>query len=1240
MRRFVSLFLSILLSRISHRANAAIELSALTAESPVIYSGTGAYYNKKYDICGLCDGDATGCQGCDRNPNSRLVLDACGRCGNPFGSSFLFNATCSSCRVDASNGNDWQSHGSGVIDDCGGCVDPTDQLFSRQGGQNYFTGGCIGCDGVANSANELDGCGVCSGMGCAPEDLLKRSWCCDCAGTPFGPHLINFCCECVNREPHWKALSGSIFNGPPASHAFAEHMWSTGQRMMRDVAGLVASFQLDLSNRTGTAPFARAEAIYQTHTEAKEHFTQGWRAMRDPLIADDNSSCYNDIYVASNVSNPRDICGVCHGDNSSCAGCVPTDTNRLGEPIPIDGLFLDDCIICGGSNLQIDECGVCFGDNRTCIGCDGIPNSGKLIDGCAGSSDFRFLSFIGEVGDVGSGCSEPAEFLEACDAGEGGCCGCDGVPNSGKTFDGCFECLDQKNSSNAHLVNASCSGCDGIAFSGELYDHCCICSGSGAYDHDCYNDVLVDKTASVPFDPYSMNYVAYFTPLGRRLFDECGECQGLGYNGSTCIGCDGVHGSGLVVDGCGVCGGDCSTCTALETGLPYDCISPGNGWTGMDKTCEFVRTQGPDKWINWSAFSNGTDGKGHKAITWYERVNHPGVPRFTDHAKGECRMFLEPPPPPGLQERREWVVKVYGKEEGPYSIHELESGSISVIDSTTGDKVNVPLLPTTLVSQLTSYTQKQTIHYGYTSQYQARVQGWKERSASRIVDSPGEPGVDNAVIVEGHVSELWNGGVFMPIALMPGMERIIYPYCTGSTWRGNMHRLHGKKLPGNSLGLITSENITDTDGLLDRAWNPLDEYIYDVSGDWIDQKCTCSREWQYDSQPIVPTCPKVWFPWEGQTGEGWPITHNKYANDTERFTIHQKRSWQGGSWRVSGGWWVQDYGGRNSAQQVSQAEPSLVLSRSGNGFGSDAMRGPVRLDAGGTHSLMTFSPVSDKSNANNRDLTRNRTCYSAARLSQAKSHTAGALWGDKRENVKAHWECSFGFILSEPTERCEDVYKVSRSFSEAVHTHMHRKCSLIGGDGFAFVIRDDKAESPSAADVGDHGPGIGYQGLRHSLAVEFDTWHNPENFEPFGHHIAVHTNGANPNDAHHDTQLGFSLNVPNITDGDVHIVRISFEPTASYDHIIAALESGNLKGSTQKLGHFVSDDLGILSIFVDEMDIPVLTVPLSMGTILRPNHSTAWIGFTSGTGEAWQAVDILSWNFSSFSREGSSESSY
>ena len=67
-----------------------------------------------------------------------------------------------------------------------------------------------------------------------------------------------------------------------------------------------------------------------------------------------------------------------------------------------------------------------------------------------------------------------------------------------------------------------------------------------------------------------------------------------------------------------------------------------------------------------------------------------------------------------------------------------------------------------------------------------------------------------------------------------------------------------------------------------------------------------------------------------------------------------------------------------------------------------------------------------------------------------------------------------------------------------------------------------------------------------------------------------------------------------------------------------------------ELVDFVKDNPALLSIFVDEMSIPVLTVPLSIETILRPNKSTAWIGFTTGTGEVWQAVDILSWNFSSY----------
>ena len=48
------------------------------------------------------------------------------------------------------------------------------------------------------------------------------------------------------------------------------------------------------------------------------------------------------------------------------------------------------------------------------------------------------------------------------------------------------------------------------------------------------------------------------------------------------------------------------------------------------------------------------------------------------------------------------------------------------------------------------------------------------------------------------------------------------------------------------------------------------------------------------------------------------------------------------------------------------------------------------------------------------------------------------------------------------------------------------------------------------------------------------------------------------------------------------------------------------------------------------MDVPALTVPLSIETVLRPGGSTAWVGFTGGTGESWQAVDLVSWNFTSY----------
>ena len=65
--------------------------------------------NLTTDLCGVCGGDNSICQGCDGVPNSHNQLDMCGVCG----------------------------------------------------GHNL----CVGCDGVVNSGKRLDTCGVCGGSG-------------------------------------------------------------------------------------------------------------------------------------------------------------------------------------------------------------------------------------------------------------------------------------------------------------------------------------------------------------------------------------------------------------------------------------------------------------------------------------------------------------------------------------------------------------------------------------------------------------------------------------------------------------------------------------------------------------------------------------------------------------------------------------------------------------------------------------------------------------------------------------------------------------------------------------------------------------------------------------------------------------------------------------------------------------------------------------------------------------------
>jgi uncharacterized repeat protein (TIGR01451 family) len=153
-----------------------------------------------------------------------------------------------------------------------------------------------------------------------------------------------------------------------------------------------------------------------------------------------------------------------------------------------------------------------------------------------------------------------------------------------------------------------------------------------------------------------------------------------------------------------------------------------------------------------------------------------------------------------------------------------------------------------------------------------------------------------------------------------------------------------------------------------------------------------------------------------------------------------------------------------------------------------------------------------------------------------------------------------------------------------------------GADGLAFVIQNS-----SLAALGGSGQDLGYAGIRNSLAIEFDTWWNPDLDDLNGNHVSVHTNGSGPNSANEHFSLpvpgGRPANVPDLKDGAVHHVAISYRQ-------------------------------GILSIFID--DRQMILIYINLAATLNLDAGRAWVGFTAATGAAYENHDVLTWQLSSY----------
>jgi hypothetical protein len=140
-----------------------------------------------------------------------------------------------------------------------------------------------------------------------------------------------------------------------------------------------------------------------------------------------------------------------------------------------------------------------------------------------------------------------------------------------------------------------------------------------------------------------------------------------------------------------------------------------------------------------------------------------------------------------------------------------------------------------------------------------------------------------------------------------------------------------------------------------------------------------------------------------------------------------------------------------------------------------------------------------------------------------------------------------------------------------------------GADGFVFVVQN------VSNSIGGGGGGLGYQGIGSSVGVEFDTWYN--GWDPNSNHLGIDTLG--------NVASLTTVNVsPNFDDGSLWYGWIDYDGTTLE---VRANQTGTRPAS------------------------PLLSSAIDIPDLIGSN--TAYVGFTAGTGAAFENHDIISWQY-------------
>ena len=251
---------------------------------------------------------------------------------------------------------------------------------------------------------------------------------------------------------------------------------------------------------------------------------------------------------------------------------------------------------------------------------------------------------------------------------------------------------------------------------------------------------------------------------------------------------------------------------------------------------------------------------------------------------------------------------------------------------------------------------------------------------------------------------------------------------------------------------------------------------------------------------------------------------------------------------------------------------------------------------------------------------------------------------------------------------------VNSGFSTYFRFQIHNASCCTPGDGFAFVVQNSTSIYPTDPTYGATGVGLtavgaangglGYTGIRNSLAVEFDT--NANSWDPTingNNHVAVQSCGTNTNGPVHEAgsypfykatatsclvggvggpgldnsntlaHLGVNCNTSPCTDGSPRDVVIEYAPVSNVWRLMVYVNPPFIP-NTHTPCPSVNIPLGCPVAAVAAINIPYnidssqnASTGIALAKDSNGNYTSAYVGFSASQTNEPQQQDILAWEF-------------